>query len=102
LDLGAAFNVFKDFRRWPECLGGLELAFLSPNAKASGRRPMPVVPRLDPTRLRVEILGRPQSSLPDPRGAGAFGKVAVPGGKFAQFIRLGHVDLLQILRGVAD
>jgi hypothetical protein len=55
-------------------------------------RYLPVVPRLGPTRLRLEILGRPQSRLPDPRTAGALGKVAVPSGEFAQLTRIGHVD----------
>jgi hypothetical protein len=44
---------------------------------------LPLVPRLDPARFRLEIVSRPQSGLPDPRAAGAFGKVAVPSGKFA-------------------
>jgi hypothetical protein len=91
LGLGAAFNVFKDFRQWPKRLGGLGPTFLSPPQTALGRdRYLPVIPRLDPTRFRLEILSRPQSSIPDPRAAGAFGKVAVPSGELAQFIRVGH------------
>jgi hypothetical protein len=63
---------------------------------------LPVVPGLGPIRFRLEILSRPQSSFPNPWATCALGKVAVPSGEFAQFIRIGHVDLLQMLRGVAD
>ena len=51
-------------------------------------RYLPVIPRLDPGRFGLEIVSCPQSSLPDPWTAGAFGKVAIPSGKFAQFVRI--------------
>jgi hypothetical protein len=51
-------------------------------------RYLPVIPGLDPGRFGLEIVSRPQSSLPDPWAASAFSKVAVPSGKFAQFVRI--------------
>jgi hypothetical protein len=47
-----------------------------------------VIPRLDPGRFGLEIVSRPQSRLPNPWATGAFGKVAVPSGKFTQFVRI--------------
>jgi hypothetical protein len=73
----------------------------APMATTASVRDLPLVPRLNPARLRLEIISRPQAGLPDPRAAGAFGKARYQAASSRNLFGSDTVGILQLRRGVA-